>query len=239
MADIITVLYFHRMRNDPGNPAWSDRDRFILSKGHGCLALYCALHYRGYFDRETLYTFLQPNSGLGGHPVHGSTPGVEASTGSLGHGLAMSVGLALAAKRDKKTFRVFTLIGDGENNEGIVWESAMCAAHYQLDNLICFVDRNNFQCDGFAKDVLDIDPLDEKWRSFGWAVKTCDGHSIEDLVNTVDEIPFAKGKPSLVLARTVKGKGVSFMENSADWHYRAPAESELQQVLAEIEANCR
>jgi transketolase len=238
MADIATALYFHRLRNDPKNPEWAERDRFILSKGHGCLALYCALYYRGYFDRETLYSFLQPNSGLGGHPVHGKVPGVELSTGSLGHGLAMSVGLAMAAKMDKEDFQIFTLIGDGENDEGIVWESALCAAHYKLDNLTCIVDRNNYQCDGFTRDVLNTDPLDEKWKSFGWEVKTCDGHNIKDLVNTLDQIPFATGKPSLVLARTVKGKGVSFMESSAEWHYRAPKEKELEQALAEIEASC-
>lgn len=238
MADIATVLYFHRLRHDPKNPWWSGRDRFILSKGHGCLALYCALYYAGYFNRETLYSFLQANSGLGGHPVHGKVPGVEVSTGSLGHGLAMSVGLAMAAKMDKHDFHIFTLIGDGENDEGMVWESAMCAAHYKLDNLTCIVDRNNYQCDGFAKDVLNIEPLDEKWKSFGWEVKTCDGHNIEHLVNTLDQIPFVTGKPSLMLARTVKGRGVSFMENSADWHYRAPGEKELERALAEIKANC-
>jgi transketolase len=235
-ADIAAVLYFHQLRHDPKNPEWPGRDRFILSKGHGCLGLYCALYHAGYFDKELLYRFLQPGEGLGGHPVRGTAPGIEASTGSLGQGFSMAVGLGLAAKMDKESHRVYALIGDGESNEGMVWEAVACAAHFKLDNLICILDRNGYQCDGFAKAVLDMEPMADKWRAFGWEVRECDGHDVADLAQTMERLPFAVGKPSLVLAHTVKGKGVSFMESNAEWHYRAPNPAELERALAELEA---
>jgi transketolase len=238
-ADIAAVLYGHTLRHDSRNPNWDERDRFILSKGHGCLGLYCALYRTGYFGEDTLNRFLQPGIGLGGHPVQGTAPGIEASTGSLGHGMSMAVGLAMAGKMDRRPWRVFTLVGDGESNEGMVWEAAACAAHYKLDNLVCILDRNGYQCDGFAKNVLDMEPMAHKWRAFGWAVAECDGHDVDSLMQTMDRIPFETDKPSLVLARTVKGKGVSFMESNADWHYRAPNEEELERALTELEAGSK
>lgn len=237
MADIMTVLYFRHMRVDPEDPNCEARDRFILSKGHGCLGLYSTLYCRGYMSKEKLYTFLEAGSGLPGHPLLGGAPGVEASTGSLGHGISMSVGMAMSAKMDNKTHRIYCLVGDGECNEGIVWEAAMLAAHHKLDNLVCIVDRNGYQCDGFSKDILDLGAMDEKWRSFGWEVKVCDGHSIEELVETFDLIPFAKAKPSLVVANTVKGKGVDFMQSSAAWHYRAPEGQECESALSQLEGS--
>ena len=238
MADIVTVLYFYQMKHDPKNPNLPDRDRFILSKGHGCLGQYCTLYHAGYFDLEKLQTFLEPNSGLGGHPTHGTCPGIEVSSGSLGHGFSMAVGMAMAAKMDKKTYNIYSLIGDGENNEGMVWEAALCAAQQKLDNLVLIVDRNGFQCDGFSKDILDLEPLDKKWESFGWSVKNCDGHDIASLIDVFDQVPFEVGKPSVIIAKTVKGKGVSFMENSAVWHYRAPKGEEIEQALSELENGC-
>ena len=238
MTDLLTVLYFHTMRIDPNNPDDPGRDRFVLSKGHGSIGLYCALHQRGYFDHDKLYSFLQPGSGLGGHPLREGAPGVELSTGSLGHGMSMAVGMAMAAQMDRKEHRVFVLIGDGESNEGIVWEAAALAAHRKLDNLICVLDRNNYQCDGFSKDILDMNPLAEKWRAFGWEVIECQGHDIQSILKGLAKLPFAPGKPSLLLAHTVKGKGVSFMESSADWHYRAPKKDELEKAMAEIDKNC-
>jgi transketolase len=239
IADIITVLYFHRLHIDPRNPAWEERDRFILSKGHACQALYVALHQAGFFDKEKLYTFLQPDTGLAGHPTLGGAPGVEASTGSLGQGLSLSVGMALAAKIDDRKHHVFVIIGDGESNEGIVWEAALAASHYKLDNLTAILDRNNYQCDGFSQNVLNLDPVEEKWRSFGWQVHPCDGHSLEALVEALDQVPFSPGKPSLILAHTIKGKGVSYMENNAVWHYRAPSKEEFEVAVADLEASCQ
>jgi len=239
IADIMTALYFHRLRLDPGDPNWPDRDRFVLSKGHACLALYIALHKAGFFDRDKLYTFLKPDTGLAGHPVRGGAPGIEVSTGSLGQGFSVSVGMALGAKMDGLRHHTFVLIGDGESNEGIIWEAALSAAHLKLDNLTGILDRNYFQCDGYSKDVVNLDPLDEKWRSFGWAVETCDGHSIEALIERFDRLPFSKDKPSMIIAQTVKGKGVTFMENSAEWHYRAPNQEEMEKAIAELETGCR
>jgi transketolase len=239
IADIIAALYFHRLRIDPLNPGWEERDRFILSKGHACQALYVALHQAGFFDKEKLYTFLQPDTGLAGHPILGGAPGIEASTGSLGQGFSLSVGMALAAKVDGRGNHVFVIIGDGESNEGIVWEAALAASHYKLDNLTAVLDRNNYQCDGFSQNVLNIDPIEEKWRSFGWQVQPCDGHNLEALVGALDQVPFASGKPSLILARTVKGKGVSYMESNAAWHYRAPTQEELDLAVADLEASCQ
>ena len=235
IADIVAVLYFHHMRHDPGNPNWGERDRFILSKGHGCLALYSALHCCGYFDRNKLYTFLEPGSGLPGHPLLKGAPGVEASTGSLGHGMSISVGMAMAARMDRQAHRICCIVGDGECNEGIVWEAAMLAAHHKLDNLLCIVDRNNYQCDGFAENILNMGAMDEKWQSFGWEARVCDGHSIKDLVDVLDQVPFVKGRPSVVVASTVKGKGVDFMESSAEWHYRAPRGDEVAEALRQIQ----
>jgi transketolase len=239
IADIVTALYFHRLRIEPRNPGWEDRDRFILSKGHACQALYVALHHAGFFDRDKLHTFLQKDTGLAGHPVLGGAPGVEASTGSLGQGFSVSVGLALGAHLNKKKYHVFTVIGDGESNEGIVWEAALAASHYKLDNLTAILDRNNYQCDGYADRVMKLDPVDAKWISFGWEVRSCDGHRIEELIELLDTVPFVPGRPSLVLASTVKGKGVDFMESNAQWHYRAPTNEQLEEAILQLERACR
>ena len=238
IADIVTALYFHRMHVDPQDPEWPGRDRFVLSKGHACQTLYVALHLAGFFDTEKLHTFLQTDTGLAGHPVRGGAPGVEASTGSLGHGLSVSVGLALGAKMQKKDYHTFAVIGDGESNEGIVWEAALASAHYRLDNLTVVLDRNNYQCDGFSDNVMRINPVDKKWESFGWSVHNCDGHDLRILTELLDAVPFEPGKPSIIVARTIKGKGVSFMENSAEWHYRAPSPDELKAAIDDLEGSC-
>jgi len=238
ISDIMTALYFHRMKYDPQNPEWEDRDRFILSKGHASQVLYVCLYHAGFFGLEKLHTFLQKDTGLAGHPIRGGAPGVEASTGSLGQGFSVSIGIALGARLLKKDFHTFAIIGDGESNEGIVWEGALAAAHYGLDNLTVFLDRNNYQCDGYSNNVMRLDPIDEKWRSFGWEVRVCDGHDMEQLVNLVDQVPFAKGKPSLILGHTIKGKGVDFMENRAEWHYRAPNDQEMAKAIEQLDSSC-
>ncbi|MBI5055281.1 MAG: transketolase [Nitrospirae bacterium] len=219
--DIMTVLFFNTLKIDPSNPKWDKRDRFILSKGHSSVALYSVMHLRGFFDRKTLLTFRQDNSILGGHPDMHKVPGVEMSTGSLGHGLSVGVGMALAAKLDKKRYRTFVLLGDGETQEGSIWEAAMSASHYKLDNLTAIVDRNRIQIDGFTEDVMSLEPYAAKWKAFGWAVKTIDGHDIHEIAATLKEIPFKERKPSLIIADTVKGKGISFMENNPEWHGKA------------------
>ena len=238
IADILTALYFHRLNIDPKNPEWENRDRFVLSKGHACQALYVALHHAGFFDEKKLYTFLQPDTGLAGHPFRGGAPGVEVSTGSLGHGMSVSIGLALAAKMDNKKYHIFVLVGDGESNEGIVWEAALAAAHYNLENLTLILDRNNYQCDGFSDNVMKLDPVEDKWKSFGWAVRGCNGHNLEELANLLDIVPFESNKPSAIIARTIKGKGVYFMESNADWHYKAPNEKELEEAFTCLDNSC-
>ena len=232
IVEIMTALYFHRLNLDPENPYWENRDRFILSKGHAVLALYVSLYHAGFIDREKLYTYLQPGTELAGHPIRGKeVPGVEASTGSLGHGFSVAAGFALAAKMDKKSCHTFAVIGDGECNEGSVWETAMVAAHHELDNMTAILDRNHYQCDGYSEVILKLAPLDVKWKGFGWEVRTCDGHNMSELIQLLDQVPFTPGKPSLILANTIKGKGVPFMENSDDWHYRTPLDDDLKSAL--------
>jgi transketolase len=220
-VDIMTALFFNVLKIDPSNPAWDERDRFILSKGHSSVALYSVMHLRGFFGREVLLTFRQDESILGGHPDMHKVPGVEMSTGSLGHGLSVGIGLALAARIDKKKYRTFVLLGDGETQEGSVWEAAMSAGHYKLDNLIAIVDRNMLQIDGSTEDIMSLEPYAKKWRAFGWQVKEIDGHDMSEIVDTLSSLPFKKNKPSLVIANTVKGKGISFMENNPEWHGKA------------------
>lgn len=236
-VDILIALYFSVMNIDPKKPLWDKRDRFILSKGHSSVALYSVLCLRGFMKREVLKTFRQDNSMLCGHPDMRKVSGVEISTGSLGHGLSVGVGLAVSFKMDKKMNRVFVLMGDGETQEGSVWEAAMSAQHYKLDNLVAVIDRNKLQIDGFTEKVMSLEPYKEKWESFGWQVKEIDGHSMSDIVDVLSSVPFKKNKPSLLIANTLKGKGISFMENSCQWHgkslkddYAAKARQELECV---------
>ncbi len=234
-ADIMTVLYFGTMKIDPKNPHWADRDRFVLCKGHAAPVLYAALAQKGFFPEEELMTLRKVNSRLQGHPDMRKTPGVEASTGSLGQGLSIACGMAMAGKLDKKDYRVFALLGDGELAEGQVWEAAMAASHYKLDNLTAIIDYNELQIDGCIRDIMCSVPVPEKWEAFGWAVREIDGHSfseIDDAFRWADQI---SGQPAMIIAHTIKGKGVSFMENEVDWHGKAPNTEQLQLALAELE----
>ena len=229
-ADIMTVLFYDVLRLDPTRPDWPDRDRFILSKGHAVEGYYCILADLGFFPKEELATFSAFGSRLIGHP-NNKVPGVEMNTGALGHGLSVSVGMALAARKLNKTCRVFTLMGDGEQAEGSVWEAAMAGAHYGLDNLVGILDRNRLQISGCTEDVLRLDPLDEKWRSFGWSVVPVDGHDHAALSRALHAAPVQPGRPTLVLASTVKGRGVVFMEHVARWHHGVPTETGFIQAL--------
>jgi transketolase len=232
-ADLVTALYFRIMRITPHNPKDDVRDRFLLSAGHKCAALYVALAHAGFFAREVLDTFSRHHSILGGHPGT-KIPGVETPTGSLGHGLPIGVGLALGAKLQQKTYRVFVLLGDGEVPEGSNWEAAAQASHFRLDNLVAIVDRNHLCTDGTTEEVLTLEPLRERWESFGWAVREVDGHRMGEIVETLEAVPFALDKPSLILANTVKGKGISFIENRVEWHYRIPEGGEIEQARQEL-----
>jgi transketolase len=234
-ADILAVLYGRTLRVNPSQAGWPERDRFILSKGHGCTALYATLAECGFFPVDWLETYYQNGSFLAGHATHKEVPGVEVSTGSLGHGLPIATGMALAAKRDGKNHRVFVLLSDGECDEGSTWEAALFAPQHQLDNLVVIVDYNKIQSFGRVKDVIDLDPLASKWQAFRWSVKEIDGHNLAAIEATLSQIPFEKGKPSCIVAHTIKGKGVSFMEDKLLWHYRSPRAEELELALAELE----
>ncbi|HAA90161.1 MAG: Putative transketolase [Thermoanaerobacterales bacterium 50_218] len=233
-VEIVTALYFHVLRLDPRNPSWPDRDRFVLSKGHAAPLLYAALAEKGFFPVEELLTLRKLGSRLQGHPDLRKVPGVEASTGSLGQGLSIGLGIALAGKIDRKNYRVYVLLGDGEIQEGQVWEAAMAAAHYRADNLTAIVDYNGLQIDGPVAEVLSPLPLAEKWRSFGWEVRESDGHNFRELLEAFSWAARVQGKPSLVIARTVKGKGVPFMENAVDWHGKAPTKEQAEEALAAL-----
>lgn len=233
-ADIVTVLYFHEMKIDPKYPNDPDRDRFVLSKGHASPVLYAALAEKGFFPKEELMTFRKINSRLQGHPSKKSLPGVEMSTGSLGQGLSAANGMALAGKLDKKDYRVFTILGDGEIQEGMIWEAAMAAAHYKLDNLTAFLDYNRLQIDGNVEDVMNPAPVDEKFRAFGWHIILIDGHDMVQIDEAIQEAKQIKGKPTMIIASTVKGKGVSYMENNVGWHGTAPNAEQLQKALEEL-----
>ncbi|WP_276352268.1 transketolase [Cohnella caldifontis] len=234
-ADILTALYYKIMKIDPARPKWEDRDRFIASKGHSVESLWCILADRGFFPKDELKTYSRFGSRLIGHP-NNKVPGIEMNTGALGHGLAISVGMALAAKRDNRGYRVFCLMGDGEQAEGSVWEAAMAGAHYKLDNLVGIVDRNRLQISGSTEDVMGLEPLEEKWAAFGWNVVSIDGNDMDALVRAFEAVPSAKGKPTLVMANTVKGKGVSFAENVAHWHHHVPNDEQLELALKELSA---
>jgi transketolase len=233
-SDIIATLYFEIMRYDVKNPHWPDRDRFHLSKGHCCPALYAALSLSGYFPSEELWRLRKCGALLQGHPDR-NTPGIEVASGSLGQGLSVACGMSLAGRIDKKDYRVYCLLGDGECQEGNVWEAAMAAAHYKLDNLCAIVDYNHFQIDGRTDAVMSLEPLVNKWEAFGWHVVQCDGHNIEELLYAFAEAKKIKAKPTVIIAQTVKGKGVSFMEHVADFHGRAPTEKEREIALRELE----
>jgi len=233
-CEILTALYFKEMNVDSSNPDWPERDRFVLSKGHAAPVLYAALAEKGYFPKEELMKLRKIDSMLQGHPDMKGTPGVDMTTGSLGQGLAAANGMALAGKIDNKNYRVYALVGDGEVQEGMIWEAAMLAAHYQLDNLTVFLDHNGLQIDGSNKEVMNIEPIDEKFRAFGWHIINIDGHSFEEIINAIEEAKNTKGKPTMIIAKTVKGKGVSFMENEAGWHGKAPSEEETVKALEEL-----
>ncbi len=237
MAEVLAVLYGSILRVDPQNPEWLKRDRFILSKGHGAAALYAVLAERGFFPLEWLETFYQNGSRLAGHVTHHYLPGVEVSTGSLGHGLSVATGMALAAKRDGETYRIMALLSDGECDEGSVWEPILFAPHHHLDNLIAIVDYNKIQSLGTVKEVMDLEPFADKWRAFGWSVREIDGHDVNEIQSTLALVPFEEGRPSCVIAHTVKGKGVSFMEDKLLWHYRTPQGEEFANALAELEGH--
>ncbi len=236
VVEILRVLYDEVLRYDPANPKWPGRDRFILSKGHGCLALYVLLAEKGFFPRSELQLFCKSEGILGGHPEHGKVPGVEFSTGSLGHGLPVGVGMAVAAKRDGNSHRVFAVLGDGESNEGSVWEAALSAAKHKLDNLTVMVDYNKQQSYGTTSEVLELEPFGDKWRAFGFAVKEVDGHDINQLRGVLGKLPLAAGKPSSIICHTVKGRGVSFVEKNFSWHHKnRVTDEELTALLSELE----
>jgi len=232
--DILTCLYFHQMNVKPEDPSWEDRDRFILSKGHAAPSLYVILAELGYFPRENLSTLRQIGSILQGHPDMRKTPGVEISTGSLGNGLSIGIGMALSAKLSKKDFHTYVLIGDGECDEGEIWEAAMAAAKYKLSNLTGICDFNRVQLDGPIDEIMPLDSLPEKWRSFNWNVIQINGHKIYEILKALDEANKINDKPSIIIAHTIKGKGVSFMENKFQWHGRAPNREEYEIALQEL-----
>lgn len=236
IADLLAVLYGAVLRVDPGRPQWPDRDRFILSKGHAGAGVYAALAETGFFDVERLQTHYQNGSTLSGHVSHKNVPGVEFSTGSLGHGLGVGAGMALAARRDQKAWRTFVLLSDGECDEGSNWEAILFAAHHKLDNLVAIIDYNKIQSLGSVESTLGLEPFADKWRAFGWAVEEIDGHDTAALTERLSRVPFEPGKPSCLIAHTTKGKGVSFMENAVLWHYRSPQDDEFQNAIKELEA---
>ena len=233
-VEILTALYFDQMNIDPTNPKMEDRDRFVLSKGHAAPALYATLSERGYFDKEELNHLRQIGSMLQGHPDMKKIPGVEMSTGSLGQGFSVACGMAMAAKLDNAPWNVYALLGDGEVQAGIIWEAAMSAAHYKLDNMIAFLDYNGLQIDGDVESVMNINPIEDKFKTFGWNVITIDGHDFDQIFAALDMAKDTVDKPTMIIAKTIKGKGVSFMENQASWHGSAPSEEQLQQALSEL-----
>jgi transketolase len=232
--DIMTVLYFDILNINSKNLNDPDRDRFILSKGHASVGLYSIFALKGILDKSLLSTFRKDGSILAGHPEPG-IPGVEHGTGSLGHGLSVGVGMAISGKIDKRNYKTTVIIGDGESQEGQVWEAAMSAAHYKLDNLTAILDRNNLQIDGPTEDIMQLGQVKAKWESFGWTVKVVDGHSIPELLNAFYSLPFEQNKPSIIIAETIKGKGVDFMENQVKWHGGAPSGKEADHALMQLE----
>lgn len=233
-TELVVALYHGIMRHDPGRPSWEERDRFVLSKGHCTPVIYAVLADCGYFPKADLETFRRPGSHLQGHPYQPRTPGIEASTGTLGLGISTGLGMALAAKIEGRSHRVFILCGDGEIQEGQAWEAALFGNKYRLDNVVAFVDRNYLQTDGDSEKVMPLDPLAPKWEAFGWDTHEIDGHDYRQIMGTVEEASATKGRPSMIIARTTKGKGVSFMEGVAKWHGTPPSDEEYARAMAEL-----
>lgn len=233
-ADVVAALYFSVLRVDPARPDWPDRDRFVLSKGHACPIVYAALARRGFFRVDELWTLRQLGSRLQGHPDMQKTPGIDATTGSLGQGISIACGLALAAKINHQSYRVYAMVGCGESQEGQVWEAAMAAAHYKLDNFTVIVDYNGIQLDGPNEGIMTISPLADKWDAFGWQVLDIDGHNMSEILEAFSASRQTKTRPTAIIARTVKGKGISFMENRVEWHSGAPSKAQFEEALAEL-----
>lgn len=237
--DIITLLYNKILRHNPKDPKWADRDRFILSAGHKCMALYAVLADQGYFEEEILWTYNTFNTKVPMHPDEKALPGIEFPTGSLGHGLPVGQGMAHIARLDKKDYRVFAMLGDGESAEGSVWEAIMSAAHHKLDNLIVIVDRNGLQVNGKTSEIMNTDPLEEKYKSFGWEVTTINGHNFDEIYDALSLVPFKKGKPSAIIANTIKCKGLPFAEAKFEFHHWHFSEDEIDNAIKNVENCCR
>ncbi len=235
LADIFTALYFNVLYHDPKKPDWEDRDRLVLSNGHVCPVLYSALANAGYFPKEELMTLRKLGSRLQGHPHRGTLPGIENSSGPLGQGLSQAVGMALVSKRARKRWRVYCMVSDGEQQEGQSWEAAMLASKYHLGNLTAIMDRNNIQIDGYTEEVLPLEPLAEKYRSFGWNVINCDGHNIKKLIDACEESKAVYERPTMIIAHTIPGKAVSFMEQRFEWHGKPPSKDDLEKALEELD----
>jgi transketolase len=235
IIEVLVALYWELMRLDPSNPGWPDRDRLVLSKGHACASLCAVLARRGYFDKGLLSTFNQIDSPFGMHPDMHKIPGCDMSTGSLGHGLAVGIGMALAAMADRREYLVYVILGDGECNEGSVWESAMTASHYRLSNLIAIVDRNKVSLDGPTEEVMSLEPFADRWRAFGWNVMEADGHDFDQIYRSVNEARKSKSGPTAILAHTVKGKGISFMEGKHEYHYASLSREEIDEARIELD----
>lgn len=234
LVEILRVLYDDVLKYDPANPKWAERDRCILSKGHGCLALYAILAEKRFFPEEQLWKFCSKDGILGGHPEQCKVPGVEASTGSLGHGLSIGIGFALNARYEKMDYRTFVILGDGECNEGSIWEGAMCASKHKLDNLTVLIDYNKQQAYASTFEVLNLEPFADKWKSFGFAVAEVDGHNVKELRNVLADLPFEKDKPNAVICHTVKGKGIEFIERDLKWHHKSRINDEEIQAFYEV-----
>ncbi len=234
MADVFTAFYFHILNHDPKNPGWPERDRLVLSNGHICPVQYATLAYAGYFGMEELKTLRKINSHLQGHPHRGSLPGIETTSGPLGSGLSQAIGMSLAARLDKKKYRIYALLSDGEHEEGNLWEAVMFAGKNKLSNLTALIDRNNIQIDGFTEDIMPLEPLKEKYEAFGWHVLEINGHSFEQIIDAVNEAKVIHEKPTVIIAHTIPGKGVSFMENDYLWHGKPPTKEEAIKALKEL-----
>ncbi|NOZ68626.1 MAG: transketolase [Deferribacteres bacterium] len=233
-VDVAVAIYFSRMKFNPADPSWEERDRFVLSKGHAAPLIYAIMAEAGYFREDTIKTLRKTGSPLQGHPCSAMLPGIEISTGSLGQGLSVANGMALGLRLDGNPARVYCIMGDGEVQEGQVWEAAMTAAHYKIDNICAVVDNNGLQIDGPVEKVMGIEPLHEKWAAFGWHVMDIDGHNMQEIIDALDEAETVKGKPSIIIARTTKGKGVSFFENKVEYHGVAPTQEEFDRAVKEI-----